>query len=161
VLLALIVTICLAGDVTGGVTTLRAGELSCEILDQGLYVPESKRVRYADAGSVTGERFEIDQVRFVRQTKQIEAMLGQRFGMRYRLVGVTKPVMVTWRVVYPSTVRGAKRWEHRFAASPAGGELVQHLLYQFDVASEMVKGRWDFQVLVDGKQACSIPFEVK
>ena len=29
------------------------------------------------------------------------------------------------------------------------------------LASEMVKGRWDFQVLVDGKQACSIPFEVK
>jgi len=140
----------------------RTPEPGCEILDYGLYVPSSQRVRYADAGSVTGERFEIDQVRFVKRTTSIASTLGQRFGIRYRLRNVAQSsVVVTWRVVYPSPVRRAKSWEHSFRAAPTGGELVHHLLYDFTLASEIVTGSWDFQVLVDGKQACSFAFTVK
>ncbi|HEY5949008.1 MAG TPA: DUF3859 domain-containing protein [Kofleriaceae bacterium] len=145
-----------------GVVVAKQPELGCEIIDRGLYVPASQRVRYADPSSVTGERFEISQVRFVRQTTTIEATLGQRFGMRYRLRGLPqRAVVITWRVAYPQSVRGRKSWELRFRASPDNGELVQHLLYDFVYQSEVVTGRWDFQVLVDGQPACSLAFRVE
>jgi len=144
------------------VTSAKPREPACEVLEHGHYVPQAQRFRYADAGSVTGERFEINDVRFVDQATAIPRTLGQRFGIRYRLGGLTQSsVVVTWRVVYPSPVRGNKRWEYSFRATPASGELVQHLLYDFNIASEMVAGRWDFQVLVDGRAACSFAFAVK
>ena len=137
-------------------------EPSCEVIDYGHYVAEAQRVRYQDAGSVTGERFEISSVRFDKRTTAIAATLGQRFGIRYRLRGLTQsPVVVTWRVKYPTPVRGSKGWEYSFRAAPTAGELVQHLLYNFEVASEMVTGRWDFSVLVNGQTACSFAFSVK
>src|SRR5262245_12271523 len=139
-----------------------AREPGCEILDYGHYVPESQRIRYADASSVVGERFEINQVRFDKRTTTIDATLGQRFGIRYRLRGLAQiSVVVTWRVKYPQPVRGSKGWEYSFRSAPAAGELVQHLLYNFDVASEVVTGRWDFSVLVNGQAACSFAFAVK
>jgi hypothetical protein len=139
-----------------------AKEPACEIIDYGLYKPEAQRLRYADPTSVTGERFEISNVRFVKQTKEIEASLGQRFGIRYRLRALPQRSMaITWRVTYPSAVRGSKGWEHNFRAVPANGELVQHLLYDFVFASEVVSGRWSFEVLVDGQRACSFAFTVQ
>ena len=144
-----------------GATTVQK-TAACEIIDYGTYKPEAQRVRYVDPGSVTGERFEISNVRFVKQTKQIEASLGQRFGIRYRLRDLAaRSQMITWRVTYPSPVRGSKRWEHNFRATPASGELVQHLLYDFVFASEVVTGRWDFAVFVDGQRACSFAFNVQ
>jgi hypothetical protein len=151
--------------VSRGATTVQkraTSEPGCEILDYGNYKPEAQRIRHADASSVTGERFEISNVRFIKQTKQIEASLGQRFGIRYRLRGLAQPaVAITWRVTYPSPVRGSKGWEHSFRATPASGELVQHLLYDFVFASEVVTGRWSFDVLVDGQRTCSFAFNVQ
>jgi hypothetical protein len=143
-------------------TTRATPESGCEIIDYGHYVPESTRYRFGDRSSVTGERFEISRVRFTKQTKTIAATLGQRFGISYRLGGLPQQaVTITWRIVYPSPVRGSKGWSHRFQATPARGELVQHLLYDFTAASEMVTGRWDFQVWVDGQQECSFAFRVQ
>ncbi|HEY5920299.1 MAG TPA: DUF3859 domain-containing protein, partial [Kofleriaceae bacterium] len=101
-------------------------------------------------------------IRFVRRTKQIDATLGQRFGIRYRLNGLpARAVVVSWRVAYPSAVRSFKGWEHSFRETPAGGELVQHLLYDFTRASELITGRWAFQVFVDGKPRCAFDFDVQ
>ena len=137
-------------------------EPACEVIDYGNYVPGATRVRYADARSVTGDRFEIEEVRFTKRTTQIPRELGQRFGIRYRLRGLTQTsVTVTWRVTFPSKVRGSPGWEYSFRASPAAGELMQHVLYDFVIASEMVAGRWDFQVLVNGQAACGFAFTVK
>jgi hypothetical protein len=146
----------------GATTAAKPREPACEIIDYGNYKPEAQRVRYVDPTSVTGERFEISSVRFVKQTKQIEASLGQRFGIRYRLRDLAqRSALITWRVTYPSPVRGSKRWEHSFRATPDSGELVQHLLYDFVFASEVVTGRWSFDVLVDGQRACSFAFNVQ
>jgi hypothetical protein len=160
----LVVALLLLPTATSRSATLqnKTREPGCEIIDYGHYRPAAQRVRYTDPTSVTGERFEISDVRFVKQTKHIAASLGQRFGIRYRLRGLAQSSpTITWRVTYPSPVRGAKRWEHSFHATPAGGELVQHLLYDFVFASEVVTGRWDFDVLVDGQRTCSFAFEVQ
>jgi len=151
-----------ASHAANGVAPTKRPQLGCEVLDHGVYVPVSQRTRYSDGSSVTGERFEIDEVRFVRRTKLIEPTLGQRFGIRYRLTGIASPsVRITWRVVYPSPVRASNGWQHSFRVSAANGELVGHLLYDFVLASELVEGRWQFDVLVDGHPACSFGFLVQ
>ena len=146
---------------SGASSKLQRREPACEIIDYGRYKAESQRVSHPDPGSVTGERFEIDSVRFFKQTKQIPATLGQRFGIRYRLRQLPpRATTITWRVTYPAPVRGSKGWEHSFRETPGNGELVQHLLYDFVFASEVVTGTWDFAVLVDGRRACSFSFQV-
>ena len=151
-----------AAHAANGVAPAKQPQLGCEVLDHGIYVPITQRTRYGDVGSVTGERFEISEVRFVRHTKIIEPTLGQRFGIRYRLTGIASPsARITWRVVYPSPVRDMSSWQYSFRSSPTNGELVGHLLYDFVLASELVEGRWRFEVLVDGHAACSFGFVVQ
>jgi hypothetical protein len=136
----------------------------CEIIDSGLYRPSTAPVRFTDATSVTGERFEIDEVEFTRQTRSIPMELGKGFGIRYRLRGLpkNKQVDVRWRVLYPKPgIRGEASWEHGLREATADGTLVHHLLYDFHYAWEMVPGAWTFEVTVDGAPACSVVFQVR
>lgn len=136
----------------------------CEIVEYGLYRPSVAPVRFTDSTSVTGERFEIDEVEFTRQTKAIPLELGKGFGIRYRLRGLPKgrPVDVRWRVVFPRPgIRGASSWEHGLRESTADGTLLHHLLYDFHYTWEMVPGTWTFEVAVDGAPACSFAFQVR
>lgn len=136
----------------------------CEIVEHGLYRPSSTPVRFADSTSVTGERFEIDDVEFTRQTRSIPMELGKGFGIRYRLRGLPKhkPVDVRWRVVYPKPgIRGARFWEHGLRESTADGTLLHHLLYDFHHGWELVPGTWTFEISVDGTPACSFAFQVR
>ncbi len=138
-------------------------EQPCEIIDRGLYVPEEQATRFADDGSVTGERFEIDAIRFTKRTTVIPAERGRGFGMRYRLTQLptTRAFRVTWRITYPHRIHKLPGWEHSEVDTAPSGELVQHLLYDFVYDWEAVPGDWRFQVLVDGQPACTLTFQVK
>src|SRR4051794_18789529 len=76
------------------------GELGCEIIDAGLYVPTSPRTRFDDSNSASGERFEIEEVTFTKQTKVIPLERNLGFGIRYRLRGLSKvkDTRITWRI---------------------------------------------------------------
>lgn len=139
------------------------GEVACEILDAGLYVAASERVQFKDANSVTGERYEIDEVTFTKQTKVVPMERGKGFGIRYRLRGLSKvkDSRITWRIFYPRAIRGRSGWEHGDDWASVNGELVQHLLYDFAHDYELVPGNWRFHVLVEGKPTCAYTFEVK
>jgi hypothetical protein len=139
------------------------GEMSCEILDAGLYVPASERVQFKDPSSVTGERYEIDEVTFTKQTKVVYLDRDKGFGIRYRLRGLSKVKnsRITWRIFYPKAIRGKPGWEHGDEWASVNGELVQHLLYDFAHDYEKVPGNWRFHVLVDGKPTCNYTFDVK
>src|SRR5688500_8962893 len=63
-------------------------EYTCTIIDTGLYKQTGSRVRYDDPTSVTGERFELDEVEFTKQTKTILMQVGRGFGIRYRIDGL-------------------------------------------------------------------------
>ena len=58
-------------------------------------------------------------------------------------------------------MRDSNGWQRSFPVLPTNGELVGHLLYDFVLASELVEGRWRFEVLVDGHAACSFGFLVQ
>jgi len=139
-------------------------ERDCEILDYGIHDPDTPRTRYADPTSATGTRFESDEVEFIEHTKVIDMEVGRGFGIRYhvRNLPTKKPVRVTWRISFPKPgIRGHKAWEHTFDEQLPGGELDQHLLYDFDYDYELLAGRWTFDVLVDGKPKCSFAFQVQ
>lgn len=152
---------------SGAVGTQRASlvkrpvrEPMCEILEYGLYVPTTAPVRFPDPTSVTGERFEIEDVKFLRQTKVVPLELHAGFGIRYRLhLPANKSSNITWRISFPRPgIRGNSGWEHGTVAT---GELTQHLLYNFTNAWEMLAGPWKFQVSVDNQIACTFSFQVK
>jgi hypothetical protein len=157
-LLALFVTPSVAA-----VQPKRQSEGACEILDAGLYVPAADRVRYDDENSVTGERFEIEEVTFTKQTKVIPLERNRGFGIRYRLRGLSKvkDSHITWRIFYPRAIRGKPGWERSDHWPAPTGELVQHLLYDLAHDYELVAGTWRFHVLVDGKPTCASSFQVK
>lgn len=136
----------------------------CEIVEHGLYRATTSPVKFTDTGSVTGERFEVEEVEFTRQTRAIPMELGKGFGIRYRLRALPKhkPVDVRWRVVYPKPgIRGAAHWEHGLREATADGTLTHHVLYDFHYAWEMVPGTWTFEVIADGLPACSLSFQVR
>jgi hypothetical protein len=139
-------------------------EQPCEILEYGLYVPLTTPVRYADSGSVTGERYETDSVEFTKQTKTIAMERGRHFGIRYRLrdLPTNRTVDVKWRITYPRPIRKSSGWTfvEPWSAS-SSGELVQHVGYEFVYDWEMVAGDWKFQVFVDEQPACSFTFKAK
>jgi Domain of unknown function (DUF3859) len=138
-------------------------EFGCEIIDAGLYVPTTPKVRYDDANSVSGDRYEIEDVKFTKQTKVIPLERGKGFGIRYRLRGLSKvkESHITWRIFYPRAIRGKSGWEHSDNWASVNGELVQHLLYDFSADYEMVAGTWRFHVLVDNKPTCAVTFQVQ
>jgi hypothetical protein len=153
----------LASTAAAAIVPKQQREMACEILDAGFYVPSSTKVRFPDAKSVSGERYEIDEVTFTKQTKVIPLELGRGFGIRYRLRGLSKvkESQITWRIFYPRAIRGKTGWEHSDNWASNNGELVQHLLYDFAHDYELVAGNWRFHVLVDGKPTCSLTFQVK
>src|SRR5688572_22706026 len=128
-------------------------ELGCEILDAGIYEATTPRIRYDDPNSVTGERYEIEDVKFTKQTKVIPLERGIGFGIRYRLRNLSKvkDSRITWRIFYPRAIRGKPGWEHSADWGSVNGELVQYLLYNMTDDVEMVPGTWRFHVLVDNK----------
>jgi hypothetical protein len=129
---------------------------SCVILEYGLVVAESPRIRHADPTAASGEWSQIELVRFVEQTRVIPAELGRTFGFRYYLRGLSAGARVTWRSTYPEPgMRDHHGWQQTgFGPHGWGG-------FTFDHDWEIVRGNWRFDVLVDGQLTCSMQFDVK
>jgi uncharacterized protein DUF3859 len=139
-------------------------ERDCEIVDYGIHDPDTPRVQFDDPTSASGERFESDDVTFIERTRVVEKAIGTGFGFQFQLhhLATTRPVHMMWRITFPKGgIRGHKKWERAFDESVPDGELLQHLLFDFDHDYELVSGTFTFDVLVDGKPKCSIAFSVR
>jgi hypothetical protein len=129
---------------------------TCEILEHGLVVAESPRIKHPDPTAASGEWTQIEHVRFVEQTRVVPAELGRTFGFRYYLHDLSARSRVTWRSTYPEPgMRDHRGWQQTgFGPYGWGG-------FTFDHDWELLRGSWLFEVLVDGNVACSMQFEVK
>ena len=66
------------------------------------------------------------------------------------------------RTQYPRPgIRGKQRTDFSERKSTADGRLKNFMTYDFDFDWEMVAGAWRFEVLVDGRSACSHTFDVR
>lgn len=134
-------------------------EPSCDIVEYGLYEPRSERILVEDAASVTGVSGITDDVEFTTATDVIPRQPGAGFGIRYVAHDVPAGAVVTWRVVYPTPLRGFADWHHDEAVE--AGDHVRHVLYDFDHAWEMLPGAWQFEVQIDGQTRCGFAFTVQ
>jgi hypothetical protein len=139
------------------------GESNCEILDAGLTRSIGEHTRHDDSSSPSGDRYEVEDVEFIRQTKVVPLEIGRAFGIRYKLRGLskTKASNISWRIVFPRPIQGKGHWGRGDSFQASNGELVQHLVYELEHSYELVAGTWRFEVNVEGKQACSVAFQVK
>jgi hypothetical protein len=128
---------------------------SCEILEYGLVVAESPRIRHPDPTAASGEWSEIERVRFVEQTYVVPAELGRTFGFRYQLHDLPRGAYVTWRSSYPAPMRNRMSWQQRNLGSHGWGG------FTFDHDWELLRGSWRFEVTVDGKRVCAVTFDVE
>ena len=158
-LLLLLVPTMLDASVAVRGPTLR--ESPCEILEFGRYEQIGGQERYDDESSVTGAFFELEDVKFTKTTSVVEAKVGEKFGIRYKLHGLsaTKPTHVKWRITYPKAIKKHGSWEHTLTET--GTESVRALLYELVYDYEVVAGDWKFQVFVENAPACSFTFRVK
>jgi len=140
------------------VATVPVAEPTCDVLEFGPYLQIGTRRYFDDPHAITGRSFEVDEVEFIRQTTEITRKLRTGFGVRYRVHDLAPNASVTWRVKYPHAIRGVSDWSHD---PELFGDHSHAFLYDFDHAYEMVPGRWEFSVLVDGKTTCDVAFTVK
>lgn len=162
----LVATFALAGDRDDCRLSTREVQLrpsppqpSCDIVEYGLYEPRSERILVDDAASVTGVSGITDDVEFTTPTHVIQRALGAGFGIRYVAHHVPAGAVVTWRVVYPTPLRGFADWHHDETVD--AGDHVRHVLYDFDHAWEMLPGAWHFEVQIDGQPRCGFTFTVQ
>ena len=138
-------------------------EHPCEILDYGFYRAVTSRETVPDEGSVTGDRFETEEIEFTQRTKTIPRVRDKSFGIQYKLTSLAtdRDAKITWRITFPRSIKGKRGWELVENWSAPTGELVQHIGYTFVHDWEMVPGDWKMQILVEDQPACSFTFKVK
>lgn len=131
----------------------------CHIVQHGLYRQVSDRILVEDSNSVTGVSGITDEVEFTTATNVVPRTQGLGFGIRYHAHDVPEGATVTWRVVYPTPLRGFDDWRHDEYVE--AGDHTRHVLYDFDHAWEMVPGDWRFEIAIDGRTRCDFTFTVK
>jgi hypothetical protein len=135
-------------------------ESPCEILEFGNYEQIGGEQRFEDTSSITGEYFELDEVKFVKTTSVVVAKVGEKFGIRYKLhLPPNKTAQVKWKITYPKAIEKHTSWDRTITAD--GGDSVRALLYEFVYDFEAVAGDWKFQVSVDNGPGCSFTFRAK
>ncbi len=106
----------------------------------------------------------IAETEFIEQTLKIPAILGIRFGFRYRINGTPKGKTVPIKIkkTYPGLKDPMKPnviYSHDYIGTHKIG-LVYGTGYGFDHAWELVPGMWTFQLIYESKILGEISFEV-
>jgi Domain of unknown function (DUF3859) len=111
-------------------------------------------------GSIKGTTQEV----LIEKTTKIEAFLGTRFGIRFKLIGEPAGEVVT------CTIRGT----HPKFTNPASGRTTEvdqweskrhigeaeYTGFSFESRWELVPGRWTIQVVYDSKVVAEKTFDV-
>ncbi len=141
----------------------RVGVWGVDIINYGSY--RVKKEQIEDITETPGGRCHIiTETEFIEQTFRIPAILGIRFGFRYRINGTPKgktvPIMI--KKVYPGLKDPMKPnmiYGHDYVRAHEIGH-VYGTGYGFDHAWELVPGMWTFQLQYEGKILGEISFEV-
>ncbi len=137
-------------------------EKEVKIVDYGIYSADVVREKKDD--SPGGKTNYLSEIKLLRQTDRVPAVIGTRFGIRFVVRGApaTEAVKLKARILYPGLRPPGSREpvyrsddEIRVAA---GETFFQGILLEFDWA--LVPGRWTFQVFSGDKLMAEKAFEV-
>ena len=138
-----------------------------EIVDFGLYEHVGPVEIRPAPNTASGKVAEHDELRLVRATDEVPAVLGSTFGFRYVVLGVPDGLLEGFaiRALHPP-MRGpdgrisstsTTRTELFGIRGIAGGEIAYTLSEPFEV----LRGTWQLQVLYKGKPVLSKSFVLK
>lgn len=134
---------------------------SIEIVDYGTYTADVTREKQDQAELKTHY---LSDIRLLRMTDRVPAVIGTRFGIRFAVRGGTagEAVPVRAKILYPGLrPPGAK--EPLYVTEddisvPSGETSFQGILLEFDWA--LVPGKWTFQLFFGDKLMAEKTFEV-
>ena len=137
------------------------GAAAVEIVDWGTYV--ARDVGADPAPETTSGYVRTSEMGPIHRTDQVDACLGARFGIRYRLAdpGAAEILPVTIETAHPpfpgrdGRPATIERWRTRAGVEPNGAGWV------FDEIYELVPGQWTISILADGKVLAAKTFTVR
>ena len=142
-----------------------AADVRVEIVDCGIYKRVLKKT-YKDDKAVVGYQSTVKNVTFIKQTTEVPATLGTRFGVHYIVYG--KPegstIKIKEVIIFPAkglTNPKTKKTQYRdeeYVTVSVGNKCLCG--YGFDEAWEAVPGTWIIQLLYKGKKLAEKTFVV-
>ncbi len=134
-----------------------------DIIKYGSYLAKTEQTEYITE-TPGGRCHIVTETEFIEQTFRIPAILGIRFGFRYRINGTPdgKTVPIRIKKIYPGLKDPMKpnvTYSHEYVGTHEIGH-VYGTGYGFDHAWELVTGMWTFQLLYESKILGEISFEV-
>jgi len=136
------------------------------VVEQGIYKCEVLKL-VEDLRVPSKQRAIIDSAKIVQETTCIPAVLGTRFGFRYKVDGVPsgRKIDLVMVGIYPNDgvkdpTRDKPLKTFRYTTPYAIGEGYRYTDYSFDHEWEIVPGEWIFQIWYDGKNYAEAKFVV-
>jgi hypothetical protein len=136
-----------------------------EIVETGIYRVEIAKTTQAP-GTATGVQDELTNVKLVSNTTTVPALIGTKFGIRYRVVGSPDRASVKLTVIvrFPGEgVRNPKTGERKAQDVTSWTRnigVVTYSGYSFDESWELLPGTWMFEVLHEGRKLAEQSFTV-
>lgn len=134
-----------------------------DIFDAGIYCADTIQ-KVADPNAPGGHRNVVTNVRLLKRTTRVPALLGTRFGMRYAIIGTPNGALVNLRLVTkvpPPGLHDQKSGkiimvnEYAMAGSiGANGYREYHLEYDW----EALPGVWSFELWDDKRKRAEQSF---
>ncbi len=134
------------------------------VLDFGIYTAKFTQ-KGKDERTASGHVNTLAGYKLVKQTETISARIGQRFGIKYVVVGKPKGKVVTldWLTRFPPqgvvNPKGEKFSENQFTRTAIIGETTFRS-YTFEEAWELVPGTWVFEFYYQGRKLGEKRFNV-
>lgn len=114
--------------------------------------------------SPTGQQSFTDKFTLIKQTDKIPAIIGQNFGVQYRIESnVTKDILVEQVWIFPKEMiddNGKKFKEIRYMIKKPTN-LTTYSTYCLEKDYEVVKGTWVFQMFYKGEKLHERTFYVE
>jgi hypothetical protein len=106
---------------------------------------------------------DLDQFKLLKNTTNVPARLGLRFGFRYEILGplTNVPITLTMVGIHPpirNPVTGRTETRNAYRLTSRVGSA--YTSYSLDDASDLVPGPWTFEVWYGGKKLCEQSFLV-
>jgi len=136
-----------------------------EVVEPGIYRADVSREESAP-GTAFRSTAALVNIRLMQATTRIPARIGERFGMRYRVIGEPAGAAITLKIVIlvpepglRSSTTGVQMTRNEFSRTRRVGE-VSYVDILFDDDSDLVIGGWIFEIWDGNRKLASQSFEV-
>jgi hypothetical protein len=138
----------------------KAAVSGAKVTEVGIY---EAQVITAQTNAAGVKLQDLDQFKLLKNTTNVPARMGIRFGFRYEILGTpaNEPISLTMVGIHPpirNSVTGRTETRNVYSLRSRVGSA--YTSYSLDDASDLVPGPWTFEVWYAGKKLCEQCFLV-